>query len=41
METEQMFFAALENVATYQLEGSTLTLRDAGGATQATFTLVP
>jgi heat shock protein HslJ len=41
METEQMFFAALENVATYQLEGNTLTLRDAGGATQAMFTLVP
>ena len=41
MEIEQMYFAALENVATYQLEGSTLTLRDAGGATQATFTLVP
>jgi heat shock protein HslJ len=41
METEQMFFAALENVATYQLEGNTLTLRDAGGATQAMFTHVP
>jgi heat shock protein HslJ len=41
METEQMFFAALGNVATYQIEGTTLTLRDADGATQATFTLVP
>ena len=39
MEIEQMYFAALANVATYQIEGTTLTLRDAGGATQAAFTL--
>lgn len=38
MEIEQQYFAALGNVATYQLEGTTLTLRDADGATQATFT---
>jgi heat shock protein HslJ len=41
MEIEQMYFAALGTVATYQIEGTTLTLRDAAGATQASFTLVP
>lgn len=41
MEIEQMYVAALSSVTTYQLEGSTLTLRDAAGATQATFTLAP
>jgi heat shock protein HslJ len=38
MEIEQQYFAALGNVATYQIEGSTLTLRAADGATQVTFT---
>lgn len=37
MEIEQQYFAALGNVATYQLEGNTLTLRDATGATQVSF----
>lgn len=41
MQIEQMYFAALGNVSTYQIEGTTLTLRDADGAMQATFTLVP
>jgi heat shock protein HslJ len=41
MEIEQMYFAALGTVATYRIEGATLTLRDAAGATQASFTLVP
>ncbi len=40
MEIEQMYFAALDNVATYQIDGTTLTLRDADGATQAAFTLL-
>ena len=40
MQIEQMYFAALANVATYQIDGNTLTLRDANGAMQATFTLV-
>jgi len=41
MEIEQMYFAALGNVAVYQIDGTTLTLRDADGATQAMFTLLP
>lgn len=41
MEIEQMYFAALATVATYQIDGTTLTLRDAEGATQASFTLLP
>jgi len=36
-QIEQEYLAALANVTTYQLEGSTLTLRDASGATQVTF----
>jgi heat shock protein HslJ len=39
MAIEQMYFAALGTVATYQVDGTTLTLRDANGAMQATFTL--
>jgi heat shock protein HslJ len=41
MQIEQTYFAALGNATTYELEGSTLTLRDANGATQVTFTLTP
>ena len=41
MQIEQMYFTALANVATYQIDGNTLTLRDADGAMQATFTLMP
>jgi heat shock protein HslJ len=37
MDTEQQYFAALAKVATYQLEGSQLTLRDAQGAVQVSF----
>jgi putative lipoprotein len=37
-QIEQEYLAAMGNVATYQIDGSTLTLRDADGATQATFT---
>jgi heat shock protein HslJ len=39
MDTEQQYFAALGNVATYQLEGNQLTLRDAEGAVQVSFVL--
>jgi heat shock protein HslJ len=34
---EQQYLAALANVATYQIDGSTLTLRDKDGATQVTY----
>lgn len=37
MQIEQEYFAALANVATYQLEADRLTLRDAAGATQVTY----
>lgn len=36
-ETEQAFLAALEATATWQIEGQTLTLRDASGETVAHF----
>ena len=39
MDTEQQYFAALANVATYQIEGNQLTLRDAEGAVQVSFVL--
>jgi len=39
MDTEQQYFAALAKVATYQVEGNSLTLRDADGATQVSYTL--
>jgi heat shock protein HslJ len=38
MDAEAAYFAALENVATYEASGDTLTLRDADGATQVTYT---
>lgn len=38
MTLESQFTAALAKVATYSISGTTLTLRDADGATQATFT---
>lgn len=41
MEIEQSYFAALNEVTSYSLEGTTLTLRDSSGATQVTFALVP
>jgi heat shock protein HslJ len=37
-DTENQYFAALAKVTTYQLEGNQLTLRDADGATQVTYT---
>jgi heat shock protein HslJ len=38
MDTEQQYFAALAKVATYQVEGNQLTLRDADGAVQVSYT---
>ena len=38
MTLESQYTAALAKVATYSLSGLTLALRDADGATQATFT---
>lgn len=37
MATEQQYFAALAKVATYQVEGNQLTLRDTDGAVQVSF----
>jgi len=37
-QIEQEYLAALANVTTYQIDGSTLTVRDANGATQVTYT---
>ena len=37
MDTEQQYFAALAKVATYQLDGNQLTLRDSQGAVQVSF----
>ena len=34
MDQEQQYLAALQNAATYEISGSTLTIRDAGGAMQ-------
>jgi heat shock protein HslJ len=34
MDQEQQYLAALQNAATYDISGSTLTIRDAGGAMQ-------
>lgn len=41
MQIEQEYFVALGDVTTYQIDGNALTLRDAEGATQATFALAP
>ena len=38
MTEENAYFAALGNVATFDIKGTTLTLRDSGGATQVTYT---
>ena len=38
---EAQYTAALEKVATYSISGTTLTLRDSGGAIQASYALVP
>jgi heat shock protein HslJ len=39
MTLEGQYLAALESVATYSISGSTLTLRDAAGSMQVTYTL--
>jgi heat shock protein HslJ len=41
MTLESEYTAALAKVATYSISGNALTLRDADGATQATFTAAP
>ena len=41
MTLEGQYNAALAKVATYSISGNTLTLRDAAGSTQATFTSAP
>jgi len=38
MEQEQQYLAALQNAATYEIAGNTLTIRDASGATQVVAT---
>ena len=38
MTEENAYFTALGNVATFDIKGTTLTLRDSGGATQVTYT---
>ena len=38
MQIEQNYFTALANATTYEIDGTTLTLRDANGATQVSFT---
>ena len=38
---ETHYITALGNVATYKISGTTLTLRDSGGAIQASFTIAP
>jgi heat shock protein HslJ len=40
MEQEQQYLAALQNAATFQIAGDTLTIRDAGGAMQVMATAV-
>ena len=37
--TESQYFAALDKVATYEISGRTLTLRDKDGAAQVTYQL--
>jgi heat shock protein HslJ len=37
MDQEAAYFAALERVASYQIDGDQLTLKDADGATLARF----
>ena len=38
MTEENAYFTALGNVATFDIKGTTLTLRDSGGAIQVTYT---
>ena len=40
MTLETQYITALGNVVTYEISGTTLTLRNAGGATQVTLTVV-
>ena len=41
MDQEQQYLAALQNAATYEISGSNLTIRDAGGAMQVLATAAP
>jgi heat shock protein HslJ len=41
MEQEQQYLAALQNSATYEIAGDTLTIRDSGGAMQVVATATP
>jgi heat shock protein HslJ len=41
MDQEQQYLAALQNAVTFQIDGSTLTIRDANGAMQVVATAVP
>jgi len=41
MDQEQQYLTALQNAATYEIAGSTLTIRDAGGAMQVVAAATP
>jgi heat shock protein HslJ len=41
MDQEQQYLAALQNAATFEIAGDTLTIRDAGGAMQVVATATP
>jgi heat shock protein HslJ len=41
MDQEQQYLAALQNAATFQIDGGTLTIRDANSAMQVVATAVP
>ena len=41
MDQEHQYLTALQNAATFEIAGSTLTIRDAGGAMQVVATATP